>query len=675
MILLKHTNILLTGQQKLNLYLSVGQNGFVVSKVQFVPVDDTLSAPSVKNVDENLYTSPSEKLSELYNFSPNNFWKCDANTKNYKNYTEAGIKRISYQRYGTQIAIFCPVWINSNSDFFDKKFYFSKNGLNSINDLQARKIVFPENVKTWLKQYIDNISEFPVYLNAQENQYIMNGFSVEDGAFCQRTDKNVLDIFKKEYQYVLQKQNEELTLTWKRAGVICPNLLNLNFIFPDDDLLSYQQTKLSDGDTVTGQISVVDSIGNFVERKDIFVNHTEINIGGKNIIEKTSENLSQTECNHYKINQEPVHWSSSKLSPIFFNNYTDFSDGQFLPNASDFSGHKDIDITNSFCAFTISDTDQITNFEAHMNSVANMLSYYGGLDIDVPYETWIASISTDISAGYCFGYNRINNFIQNASLGCIYYVTADATDLPRVHSVQNLLSTDKEQTYYFIILPVLSSVFPYFPTMKYTEFASYLDTNCADYTAELSAFVNVMIHNSNYTRLDIKHRQVAVPSIDANGVVSYNFEFSDIQTRQIYRTDNTNLYPFFVPSSADKENVYYNVYFVPKSGENDALIRKGYEANLPFNNQYYLLEQKTEAEYLQWCSDNYTEYPGLGTSGKMIYKAHSFETVVDSESVPLSTELLNTYKKDGYTLTVAKMNCEISDTGILYTYILKNTLK
>lgn len=675
MILLKHTNILLTGQQKLNLYLSVAQNGFEVTKVQFVPVNEALSSPSVKNVDENLFTSPTDKLSELYNFSPNNFWQCDADTLLYKNYTEAGIKRISYQRYGTQIAIFCPVWINSKSDFFDKSFYFSKKELNSINDLQARKIVFPQKVKTWLKKYIDNISEFPIYCNTKTNEFLLNGFSVSDGAFCQRTDKNVLDIFKKEYQYVLQKQNEELTLTWKRSGIICPNLLNLNFIFPDDDLLSYQQTTLSDGDIVSGRISVIDSIGDFVPIKDIFVNHSEIIIGGKNIIEKSSEQLSQAECNHYKINQEPIHWSSSKSSPIFFNNYTDFSDGSFLPNASDFSGHKDIDVTNSFCAFTLSDTDQIANFESHMSSQANMMSYYGGLDADLPYETWVSDISTDISASYCFGYNRINNFIENASLGCIYYPTTDTTDMPRVHSVKNLLSTDKDRTYYFIVLPVISSVFSSFPALKYTEFASYLDANCTDYPPEVSAFINVMIHNSNYTKFNIKHRQAAVPSIDSNGVVSYNFSFDDIHTRQIYRTDNTNLYPFFVPAPADKENVYYNVCFVPKSGENGTLIQKGYNANLPFDNQYYLLEQKTESEYLQWCSDNYSEYPGLGTAGKMIYKAHSFEISVDSESVPLSTDLLNTYKKDGYTLTVEKMSCEISDTEILYKYTLKNTLE
>lgn len=397
---LASTNVFLGGQMQWDLIVSsLDSTSLCVKDFHLSPISEYIDFQYNQDSDLLNYKHL-ENVKRLYERLKGNFFKNSYNPKlstlypthfndydyPYENTYHCGVKRMKYQRYGTQFHAFCPLWIEDfDVDTQDINIYIrlytlieqtKKDGttIQTKKTISSKKLCltkcegnrnyhtkFSEYLKDYLKLIETNDNVCSIDFLTKESW--VRGVNVEKGV-TETKDTSYLVNNILERERPLLEFNSMLTNQFSANKIIARQLFNFNVCFNIYDIVPIMLLKpIMDNLTtlnieVTAEINDKESqVVNTLDFKDFFTNHEYINrlqLGGYRTKEKINclDYLQDNKCIDFidknKISPQICHWSLLDDSEYVFQLYDGFapvyvnSDGSIIKNSHKYYNMPDV---------------------------------------------------------------------------------------------------------------------------------------------------------------------------------------------------------------------------------------------------------------------------------------------------------------------------------------------
>lgn len=415
---LYRTNPGLSGQVKWNLIIDNDSNGDIhVTDFQLVPINN--NSLNIRPLKTNLLKhSHIENLKQYYNYNSKYFYddtncldsqfkhnNVSINDGNFCPITyNMGCKRTSYKRNGKQFEFLCPLWIEKITKDIKFEFQIYSKSKNNSNFLLSKKVltfnVFPDSenkfdtsfqtrFSRYLSNYIDKCNmkignsnvasiEFKELINNLKGAtYLtLQGINLRNKIILNKNISKSKPILLSEFNEVstLLETDKAIMSAFKNNAFICPQLLNFNFCFNIEDIMTYNIIKLLTDNNGKLYISVnvkVDDVE--LEKRDFDIEYDYIE---KKLI---YDNNSKTITDYINSKKE----SNINAYNVFGNEPTGKST-----------------LYDSTCHWTLSNNDYIINSfqgfegitieESKQNDNSKVLEYYNDYQYaDTPSITTI----------------------------------------------------------------------------------------------------------------------------------------------------------------------------------------------------------------------------------------------------------------------------------------------
>ncbi len=174
----------------------------------------------------------------------------------YDNYYGYGVSQLNSKLYDEAFKFFAPLWLKDNlPEFFVILRVDHSVNLSSYQDLTNKDIadeIFEKSkiVKTFdmrdgskIGTYLRNIVQHPSFTTKplyvsfdKDTQSTWTGISYKDGIVSSKGEF-LYSVFEKDR--TIKEMDEYLTEGFKRNSIICQNLINMEFLFDDDEVEDY----------------------------------------------------------------------------------------------------------------------------------------------------------------------------------------------------------------------------------------------------------------------------------------------------------------------------------------------------------------------------------------------------------------------------------------------------
>jgi hypothetical protein len=223
---------------------------------RLLPLSSELSE---KVCEVNLLNSTYEfDIKKFYAYYSNYFydsiydWQKDDYTKLDKRFVakdrdidfEYGVKRVSYQKNGTQFAFFAPIWIESKEDIPDSFKINIRLDSNSYDYEKTLEIIIKDYDITYNKNYFwpyinkyaKQLSTDVVYCNPLTNQAVYYGIDLVRGGFSKIVDSLVGSNYC--LQSTINKFDQNICEGFRRNKLCIKQVMPLSFYFDITDILT-----------------------------------------------------------------------------------------------------------------------------------------------------------------------------------------------------------------------------------------------------------------------------------------------------------------------------------------------------------------------------------------------------------------------------------------------------
>ena len=355
---LYRTNLYLGGQLKWDIIINNDANTLYVSDFHLSPISDNI--PYIYNTDEYIIKNKHQDNIKLYyttnkgNFYNNALdaefkysWPIICNTMEIRNaYSstyDMGCKRSKrYKMHNKQFEFLCPIWIEHLTD--DISFKFTVKFSNSDNVIASRKLKLSLNGNDFHNKFVTYFDNYikDAGLNHEDDNILnimfktktatIHGLNASSGLFETREINYLVEnmLYR---ERPLMEVDDMLIGSFVDNTIICKQLLNLNFVFNIDDIISPGLMNMMKGEDVV--ISIDTYIGDkILEKRDFNTEYDYIakDIQSTNDIEYNKnvlDYLRDYECIDFitknKLVQNICHWSLCNNNDYIFNVYDGFS--------------------------------------------------------------------------------------------------------------------------------------------------------------------------------------------------------------------------------------------------------------------------------------------------------------------------------------------------------------
>lgn len=355
------TNLLLSGQVKWDVILEHSNNGLYVSDFNLSPISNNISyirrkdysmlrnkhqdnmKAYYKSIEGNFYD---DGLDSIFNSDYPTISKVGEVPLLYSNIYDMGCKRSkSYKTYKKQFEFFCPIWlekIDSNIEFeFNIKtpnndfiIASKKLSLTSLKNIESHDL-FVNYFSNYLddssiKQGNDNV----INIQFTENKANLYGLNAKTGLFVTKDVSYIIENLTSRERPLMEFDNMITTL-FSNNFIVCNQLINFNFCFDLNDIVSESIANMLYGENITISVDTyVD--GRKLKLMDINTNYDTIH-KDKYYVENATEDyqinvldyLNDNKCidfiNKNKYCQKICHWSLCDNAEYIFNLYNGFS--------------------------------------------------------------------------------------------------------------------------------------------------------------------------------------------------------------------------------------------------------------------------------------------------------------------------------------------------------------
>lgn len=373
---LASTNVFLGGQMQWDLVVSsLDSTNLCITDFHLSPISEYIDFKY--NQDSTLLNYKHlENVKRLYDKLKGNFFKNSYNPKlgtlypthfndfeyPYENTYHCGVKRMKYQRYGTQFHAFCPIWIedfdidNQDINIYINIFTPIKQEKKD-NNTQTKKIIATKKLcltsckhdRQYHSKFSDYLKDYLKIIQLNDNvcsidfltkESWIRGINVEKGVTeTKDTSYIVNNILDRERP--LLEFNSMLTNQFTSNKIIARQLFNFNICFNIYDIVPLVLLK-SLLDTATPiNIEVIAEINGKsddtiipLDFKDFFTNHeyiSRLQLGEYSTDEKINclDYLQDNKCIDFidknKISPQICHWSLLDNSEYIFQLYDGFA--------------------------------------------------------------------------------------------------------------------------------------------------------------------------------------------------------------------------------------------------------------------------------------------------------------------------------------------------------------
>lgn len=413
---LYRTNPVLGGNMKMDIILrpsgEIRNNNVIVAKVvgfQLSPISDLVSHTNIQN--ENLLVRPHEmNIKRFFDSHKEYFYKpvidatlasdwhyaipdniSDTKSAFIKTWDDTywcGTKRISsHNKYNATFEVFCPMWLESCSGL---KFQFDINPINSASGSKSivleleypkhkpqKEHTFQESFSKYIFDYLSHagITNFEdpdagsdkcVNIDLTNMKTIVYGMDVNEARFTAREDSNLVNNLTFRERFLVEANSNILQL-FPTHHLICPNILNFNFVLddsllPGDDVVAtksaFNRSYITSATCWTRKhrvhnykdaagLSKTKDVTRWIEAReaDFATNHEYVpRINTKRSPQKTDKNLNLNVLDHLrdnevvniihynKINQYVPLWCYTGNPDSIFNIYNGFGSYYYMGN-------------------------------------------------------------------------------------------------------------------------------------------------------------------------------------------------------------------------------------------------------------------------------------------------------------------------------------------------------
>ena len=202
-------------------------------------------------------TTPPNQVFQLYQYDQLYYSTKRNLNEQYDNFYNYGGEQLSSKFYDEKFSFLAPIWLRKElPDYFvifrvdgpvSSESYLNPSDIASrFNEFftQARIVkTFDMRQESNLGKYLrkivndDRFVERPIEINYEEgNLTTWNGISYTDAAYCGKSE--LLSEFWQEDRPIIETE-EYITSGFERNNVICANLINLEFLFDDEEADTY----------------------------------------------------------------------------------------------------------------------------------------------------------------------------------------------------------------------------------------------------------------------------------------------------------------------------------------------------------------------------------------------------------------------------------------------------
>lgn len=348
----------LSGQQRIDIELKPGNNGIIASdKIHVVPLSDNIIY-NENDKHDCLDYSHRDNLKFLYNKTFDTFWKdvkCRKDTLYYIDENDfvdlydhtyqAGTRRIRYERYNKQFSCLVPLWIDS--EWNDNWCFRIKLTTNSNVNFSTKYIVLSDKLKKYLKDYFNGVTSELLNINSERKDSAIKGLNVEYGVEEIKDVSYIYDNITSR-ERPLMEFDSSLCELFSANHLIAKQLLNLNFVFNIEDVISPYATTLM---TSVNNINISIEFGESTEDldhniisftpfqlKDIYTNYDIIPVyylpscnydsnptNPKNVLDYLEDNKAVDLIYNNKTTQPICHWTLVDNPNYIYNFYEGFA--------------------------------------------------------------------------------------------------------------------------------------------------------------------------------------------------------------------------------------------------------------------------------------------------------------------------------------------------------------
>ena len=368
---LYRTNILLGGQMKWDLVIDGTNRALCISDFQLSPISNV--ATYMHSTNEYLLKNSHQdnvknyyKLNRKYFYdeclAPNfrNNWpsitKNNTVIDSYSNIYDMGCRRASIKKYDKQFEFLCPIWIEHlNGELSFKISLKTSDGNTTLSTKILRLSPIGSNYHDRFVSYFDNFMQdsklkvgndniIKINLNnigvnskiadirTHNNSSYINGLNVRNGIIGTSNISYAINRLLKTEMPLMQFDDIIIRL-FEQNNMICNQLINFNFCFNIEDLLSGSLLNIPIGENVI--VSIVAMINgeelkkvdfytdyNYIERES---NNNQFDNVSYNVLDYLNDNKSIELIKTNKYCQNICHWVLNDNSNYIFNLYEGFS--------------------------------------------------------------------------------------------------------------------------------------------------------------------------------------------------------------------------------------------------------------------------------------------------------------------------------------------------------------
>lgn len=374
---LYRTNPRLSGQLKWNIIVNEWDNELYVKNMFISPIAD-LSHRVVSTSEYTMRESHAENIVAFSEYMKGSFYSIAANriidtsrpvisnSINTKNWTyvkepgntidynlfddtyNMGVKRTSsYQKYGKQFEVFCPVWIESCDTiifrfhkYMGQTYMGSQNLTINVADVGNTNVSIPHNnFVRYFKTYVNNtvganLGRSPMYINLSpqlndKTTTEIRGISIKTGRWTTISlDSNYLSENLKDQEMPMMEFDNKIVSQFKENNIICPQLFNFNFLFDIDDLVNdWERNVIRENADRDFHIKIgVNIDGEELDIVDFYTNYEYIPsvVPDKNVLSELRDYECVDLVDKNKINPHIFHWCLEDNENYLFNLYRGF---------------------------------------------------------------------------------------------------------------------------------------------------------------------------------------------------------------------------------------------------------------------------------------------------------------------------------------------------------------
>lgn len=466
---LYRTNTKLGGQVSWNLVLEdADQQNLSVRYFDLTPISPNINYRYGQNTD-CIYYSHQENLRTLYNEIKGQFYDAaidprlttlypiiDSKEKTYDNSLDLGCSRISLQRYGKQLQVFCPLWLedfmeDDTLSFVISLYRYTKERVDGElvdieNVISSKRLdlkllgnnSYHDQFVSYFKRYLhdiivdDIIGDNVMNINITEKFASVHGLDIITGKLATKDISNLVpNLFERERP--LMETDFMLIDNFHTSTIVAKQLFNFNLVFDIADLVS----------------SVMNNMirdNEFFIKVDVYKNYIP---GGKNVpLEKRSFNNNYSSINRTSENYT---FEDSEHDFLYFGDVLSYlQDDKCIDNIRDNKLAPDI------CHWTLSDnTNYIFNVYPGFGNVYDMFykdspNYWEVNTKKYPNTlNWINNFNLTANRQENRGIDTVNNLIISSPGFTEFNVSKSFVKDTRVdiESVVNTDSDDSEETY------------------------------------------------------------------------------------------------------------------------------------------------------------------------------------------------------------------------------------